>query len=212
MTKTSIYLIRHGECAGNKENRVRGRVDFRSMERYGPGGSASPRDDGQGAGTCLFKPAQRALTTAETISRVCGCGLSSDDSFSNIRLDPWQGRLKSEIAASEPELWNTWISDPESLVLDGAETLDQVMERSLAGLQRLMEKHKGETFAVVSHRGVLKPMLSGALGIAKPRFWRLHMDTGSYSLLTHDDVHGFCLMGLNYSEHLKNLPLVQEFE
>jgi broad specificity phosphatase PhoE len=28
MTKTSIYLIRHGECAGNKENRVRGRVDF----------------------------------------------------------------------------------------------------------------------------------------------------------------------------------------
>jgi broad specificity phosphatase PhoE len=88
-------------------------------------------------------------------------------------------RLKSEIAASEPELWNTWISDPESLVLDGAETLDQVMERSLAGLQRLMEKHKGETFAVVSHRGVLKPMLSGALGIAKPRFWRLHMDTGS---------------------------------
>ena len=28
MDKTSIYLIRHGECAGNRENRVRGRVDF----------------------------------------------------------------------------------------------------------------------------------------------------------------------------------------
>ena len=28
MAKTSIYLIRHGECAGNRENRVRGRVDF----------------------------------------------------------------------------------------------------------------------------------------------------------------------------------------
>ena len=213
MTKTSIYLIRHGECAGNKENRVRGRVDFPLNENgMAQAEALALAMMDKGLAHVYSSPLKRALTTAETISRVCGCGLSSDDSFSNIRLDPWQGRLKSEIAASEPELWNTWISDPESLVLDGAETLDQVMERSLAGLQRLMEKHKGETFAVVSHRGVLKPMLSGALGIAKPRFWRLHMDTGSYSLLTHDDVHGFCLMGLNYSEHLRNLPLVQEFE
>ena len=213
MTKTSIYLIRHGECAGNKENRVRGRVDFPLNENGLTQAEAlalAMRDKGM---TYVYSsPLKRALTTAEVISRICGCGLSSDDSFSNIRLDPWEGRLKSDIAASEPELWKTWINDPESLVLDGAETLDQVMERSLAGLQKLIEKHKGETFAVVSHRGVLKPLLSGALGIAKPRFWRLHMDTGSYSLLTHDDVHGFCLMGLNCSDHLKGLPLVQEFE
>ena len=26
--KTTVYLIRHGECAGNKENRIRGCVDF----------------------------------------------------------------------------------------------------------------------------------------------------------------------------------------
>ena len=54
-------------------------------------------------------------------------------------------------------------------------------------------------------------MLSGRLGSQSQILEAAH-GYGSYSLLTHDDVHGFCLMGLNYSEHLKNLPLVQEFE
>jgi broad specificity phosphatase PhoE len=213
MTKTSIYLIRHGECSGNRENRVRGRADFPLNDNglaQAEALASAMRD--KGISHVYSSPLKRAFATAETISRICGCGSSYDDSFSNIMLGPWEGRLKSEIASSEPELWKTWINDPESLVLDGAETLDRVMERSLAGLERLIEKHRGETFAVVSHRGVLKPLLSGALGIAKPRFWRLHMDTGSYSILTHDDVHGFCLMGLNHSDHLKDLPLVQEFE
>lgn len=213
MDKTSIYLIRHGECAGNRENRVRGRADFPLNEN----GIAQAHAL---AAAMLDKrieyvytsPLKRALTTAEIISEHCKCQLFTDDSFCNIKLDPWEGRLKSEIAASEPDLWKTWIKDPENLFLKGAETLDEVMDRSLKGLNRLIEKHRGKTFALVSHRGVLKPMLSGALGIQKPRFWRLHVDTGSYSLLTHDGIHGFCLMGLNYTEHLKEIPLVQEFE
>ncbi len=213
MKKTSIYLVRHGECAGNRENRVRGQVDFPLNENglvQAEALALAIRD--KGITHIYSSPLKRAFTTAEIISRACGCGLSPDESFSNIRLDPWEGRLKSEIAASEPTAWSIWLNDPESLILDGAETLDQVMERTLSGLEKLIEKHKGETFAVVSHRGALKPLLSGALGITKPRFWRLHMDNASYSLLTHDDIHGFCLMGLNYSDHLKNLPLVQEFE
>ena len=213
MEKTSIYLIRHGECAGNRENRVRGRVDYPLNDNgIAQAGALAIAMRDKNLTHVYSSPLKRALTTAEIISNLCGCKLTVDESFCNIKLDPWEGRLKIDIAAKEPELWNTWINDPESLVLEGAETLDQVMERSLLGLDRLIEKHPGQTFAVVSHRGVLKPLLSGAMGIQKPRFWRLHMDTGSYSLLTHDDSHGFCLMGLNHSDHLKDLPLIQEFE
>ena len=213
MDKTSIYLIRHGECAGNRENRVRGCVDFPLNENgIAQANALACAMQDKRVEYVYTSPLKRALTTAEIISEQCKCRLSADDSFCNIKLDPWEGRLKSEIAASEPELWKTWINDPENLILEGAETLDEVMDRSLKGLNRLIEKHRGKTFALVSHRGVLKPMLSGALGIQKPRFWRLHIDTGSYSLLTHDDIHGFCLMELNYTEHLREIPLVQEFE
>lgn len=213
MVKTTIYLIRHGECAGNRENRVRGRVDYPLNDNGLAQAEALGRTlRGKNIGHVYSSPLMRAFATAEIIGMHCGCAPCPDDSFSNIKLDPWEGRLKSEIAASEPALWNTWINDPEELVLEGAETLDQVTDRSLKGLKLLIERHSGQTFAVVSHRGVLKPLLSGALGIKRPSFWRLHMDTGSYSILTYDESHGFCLMGLNFAEHLKDLPLVQEFE
>lgn len=211
--KTSVYLIRHGESVGNRENRVRGRVDFRlnangTKQARALAGALKEK----GIARIYSSPLKRALETAQIIAAQCSCPIIESDPFCNIKLTPWEGRLKTEIAIAQPELWNTWMTDPESLRLEGAETLDQVAERSLGELDRLIEKHRGETFAIVSHRGVLKPMLSAALGIAKPRFWRLHMDTGSFSLLTHDPLHGYCLMGLNSVEHLKDIAILQEFE
>ncbi|MDD4160019.1 MAG: histidine phosphatase family protein, partial [Synergistaceae bacterium] len=174
MAKTSIYLIRHGECAGNRENRIRGRVDF-PLNQNGIAQAealAAVMEDKKIA-HIYSSPLKRAISTAEIISNKCSCGLSVDESFCNIKLGPWEGVLKSEIARKEPSLWNTWINDPENLVLEGAETLDQVMKRALCELEQLIKRHCGGTFAVVSHRGVLKPLLSGAIGIQKPRFWRL---------------------------------------
>ncbi len=40
------------------------------------------------------------------------------------------------------------------------------------------------------------------LGIASPYFWKVHMDTGSYSILVHDDLHGYSLFSLNRTDHL----------
>jgi len=59
---------------------------------------------------------------------------------------------------------------------------------------------------------VLKPLMAGALGVQRPSYWRLHVDTASYSVLTFDSLHGFCLMGLNFTEHLKGLRIIQEFD
>ena len=54
--------------------------------------------------------------------------------------------------------------------------------------------------------------MAGALGVQRPSYWRLHVDTASYSVLTFDSLHGFCLMGLNFTEHLKGLRIIQEFD
>lgn len=211
--KTTIYLIRHGECAGNRENRIRGCVDF-PLNDNGRLQAHALADAMRHMGIEFIysSPLVRAAETAKILGDSLGIGYSTKNAFCNIHLGPWEGRLKSEIAAETPELWNTWITRPEDLRIDGAETLDQVADRSLKGLEEVIREHKGRAGAIIAHRGVIKPMLANALGIAKPSFWRLHIDTASYSVLTHEDSRGFCLMGLNYKEHLKSLPLVQEFE
>lgn len=211
--KTTIYLIRHGECAGNKEKRIRGCVDFPL--------NANGVEQAQALASAMkdkkieyiyTSPLSRATTTAQILSEALGVRWEALEGLTNIHLGPWENRLKAELAETEPENWQTWLDRPEELSIPGGETLDQVGERALTALQEIIEKHRGETLALIAHRGVLKPLLAAALGVMRPSYWRLHVDTASYSILTFDSLHGFCLMGLNYTEHLKGLSIIQEFD
>jgi len=39
--------------------------------------------------------------------------------------------------------------------------------------------------------------------IASPYFWKIHLDTASYSLLSYKENRGYCLIQLNQTKHLK---------
>jgi len=108
-----------------------------------------------------------------------------------------------EIAEQYPEEWGLWIHNPEKLRVKNMETLYDVQKRAKACLDSLVSKHEGETLTVVSHRAVLKPLISACLNIASPYFWKIHLDTASYSLLSHKKDKGYCLIQLNQNKHLK---------
>ena len=211
--KTTIYLIRHGECEGNKEKRIRGHMNFPLNENgiiQAKALAAALKD--KGIKHIYSSPLVRATKTAEILCEAIGADYETAEGFNNICIGVWENRLKAELAEECPEMWDTWLNRPEELIIEGGESLDAVKERSLKALAKVIEEREGETLAIVGHRGVLKPMLAGALQIAKPCYWRLHFDTASYSVLTHDHIHGYCLMGLNYTEHLKDIPIIQEFD
>ena len=211
--KTSIYLIRHGECAGNKENRIRGCMDFPLNENgvLQAHALAKAMKD-KNIEYIYSSPLSRAMTTAGILGDALGLPYEGREGFCNIHLGPWENRKKAELAVEEPEKWQTWLDQPEELKIEGGETLDEVRDRALAELDRVIEEHRGCNIALVAHRGVLKPLMAGALCVSRPCYWRLHVDTASYSLLTFDSLHGYCLMGLNYTEHLAGLPIIQEFD
>lgn len=211
--KTTIYLIRHGECAGNKENRIRGCMDFPLNENGVKQAHAlSCAMKGKNIEYIYTSPLSRATATADILGAALGLPYEVREGFCNIHLGPWENRKKAELAIEEPEKWRTWLDQPEELVIEGGETLDQVGARAIKELNGVIDEHRGASIALVGHRGVLKPLLAAALGVARPSYWRLHVDTASYSTLTFDSLHGYCLMGLNYTQHLGDLRIIQEFD
>ncbi len=201
--RTTLFLIRHGECAGNVEGRFRGRVDFPLNERGTGQAQACAR-----AMTRLHpsvvctSPLLRAMSTAEAIAASCSVPLVSDEALNNMSLGKWENRKKDEIAREYPELWSLWMRNPETLEVPGGETLDDVMRRSLDFVRELVSAHRGNRIAIVSHRTVLKPLIAGMLGIPTPYFWKIHMDTASISVVIHEDQRGFMMHGLNDTSHL----------
>ncbi|MDO4988555.1 MAG: histidine phosphatase family protein [Synergistes sp.] len=211
--KTTIYLVRHGECVGNREGRIRGQVDFDLNDngRLQARAVAEALKD-KNIEFIYSSPLRRATDTAQMICDVTGLTYATDEGFNNFNVGIWENRIKKELAVEEPERWRTWLENPEAITFERGESANDVRRRALASLNKVVERHRGHTVAIVAHRGVLKPLVAGAICIDSPFFWRIHFDTASYSILTHDSVHGFCLMLLNYTDHLKGLPILQEFD
>ena len=211
--QTKIIVVRHGECAGNIEGRVRGRTEFPLNENGVRQAHAAAEALKNEKIDCIYtSPLSRARRTAEIIAETGGFTVRADERFNNMSLGPWEGRKRTELAAEFPEAWHTWLTRPDELRVPGAETFDAVQERAVRGLEALLEAHRGGVCAIVSHRGLIKPLLAGVLQMVKPSFWKIHVDNASISVLTHTEMHGYTLMGLNDTAHLRGLSLVQEFE
>lgn len=201
--RTTILLARHGECRGNIEGLFRGRMDFPLNER----GLRQAEELAEAirplAPTVVYtSPLLRARATAEAIAAACGAPVVVDQGVNNIAFGTWEGRSKKEIAREQPELWRTWMENPEELVVPGAETVEDVGKRALQALEAMVAANRGGTFAVVTHRTVLNPLLARCIAIAPPYFWKVHMDTASYSVLHHTEGRGFSLYALNRTNHL----------
>jgi broad specificity phosphatase PhoE len=201
---TLIILIRHGECEGNIKGMFRGRTDFPLNKR----GLVQAQDLAQELKSFPLKyiytsPLSRARQTAEAISRQCRVEVKIEERFNNIELGSWEGRYKKEISQEYPKEWELWINNPEELRVTDMETLYDVQKRAKACLDKLVLEHKGETLVVITHRAVLKPLIAACLNIALPYFWKIHLDTASYSLLSYKDGRGYCLIQLNQTKHLK---------
>lgn len=201
--RTTILLVRHGESEGNEKGFFRGRNDFPLTEKGIAQSQALAEALAPLSPSYIFtSPLVRAVATARPIAEATSAPLEKVQGFINMALGPWEGQPKEEVAQNYPEEWELWLKNPERLHLPGAETLDQVQSRAYSNLQHLIGRHRGETFAVVTHRTVLKALVAACLAISEPYFWRIHFDTASYSTLTFESQRGFSLISLNATSHL----------
>ncbi len=207
-----IYLIRHGETEGNREGYFRGRSDF-PLNENGKEQARLLAEALKNSGiTKIYSgPLSRAKETAEILAEKLRVPVVIEEGFNNINLGPWEGRKKEEIRREFPQEFQLWITTPEELKLPGAETVLEVMERAVSTLKKLVKENNGEgSIAVVTHRAVLKPLIAGVLEIKPPFFWKIHVDTASYSILKFKKERGFTLYLLNQTAHLKNF-VVEEY-
>lgn len=204
---TKIILVRHGECEGNVEGLFRGRSDF-PLNKNGVRQAQSLAEEIANLERVDFiftSPLKRAAETAQIISQRMGnIPVTALQGFTNISLGPWEGRKKKEIMQEYPEEWSLWIKSPERLKLPNAESISDVQKRAFSTLEFLVQKHREKTLLIVSHRAVLKPLIAACIQISDPYFWRIHVDTASYSIIVHDEARGYCLTLLNQTKHLEN--------
>jgi broad specificity phosphatase PhoE len=152
-----FYLVRHGETESNlrkiyagwnkEELTIKGRNQIVDVAK---------RLTSFGIDQIYTSPIKRALQTAEIIGYFLKKRPIVEQNFKELRLGIWQGIHEDEVARQYPEKWKIWNTRPAELVLDGRETLHELLERVLSGLRRIAAADNKGNIAVVTHVAVIR--------------------------------------------------------
>jgi broad specificity phosphatase PhoE len=199
---TEIVLVRHGETELNTQGVFRGRFDVALNERGRRQADAAAKALSDPPLTAVYSsPLMRAMETARAVALPHGLEPRVDEAFNNIDLGEWQGVPKDRVAREYPELWRLWKDDPDALRIPRGETLANVRERALTRTRELVELHRGERFAVVTHRSVAKQLGGALLGMERGYFWTFYLDNAGYSVFGHEGGR-FTLLKWNEACHI----------
>ena len=202
---TSLYLVRHGQTAWNKEEVFRGRTDI-PLDETG-------LKEAELAGE-YFKaldieaihssPLSRAWQTAQKIAQFHPLDVQPLDGLLDMSFGSWEGHSLKEVKETDGERYRQWREEPHLLKLPGGETLAEVRARAMSALEKAIRKHPEKTVILVSHRVINKVLICGILGLDNSHFWQIHQDTTAINLIQHRNGK-YILSLMNETCHLKLL-------
>ncbi len=158
--RVNWYLVRHGEIEANIQKIYAGL----SPEGLTPRGRRQAGAMAQklldlGIDRIYCSPVARAVETAEIIGARLHKKPVLMEAFQEIGLGPWAGLSEDEVQRSFPEAWQLWNSRPAELILEGRESLPDLLRRVLLGMAAIQAANGHGSVLIVSHVAIIRVLL-----------------------------------------------------
>jgi broad specificity phosphatase PhoE len=167
--KTTLYLIRHGQSAGNAEGRFGGH-------------SATPLSDlglhqAKITAKALYKERvtaiyssdlRRAVQTAQPLADLTGLPVNGTDVFRERHVGVLEGLTFDEAEKEFPEDYRALVDRNIAHVITRGESYRQLVERTAAALDEILEKNTGGRVAVFAHTGTICFLTLNLIGALHP--------------------------------------------
>ena len=182
---TTIYLIRHGEVEGANPRRYNGHIEVplsaRGEEQIGRLASFLSGEADLKAVYC--SSLGRAKKTAEIIAKPFGLEPIVADGLMERSFGEWEGMSFDEVNEKWPEAFKAWADDPLKFSPVGGESTLETRERAVPAFNKIVDGHKDEAIAVISHGGVTRVILCEMLGIPLENIFRIEQDFGAMNVI-----------------------------
>lgn len=164
---TTLYLIRHGATAQNSHRPVilQGNAINGPLNEIGHRQAREVADflASRPVAAVYSSPMIRARQTAESVAAPHRLAITPLDRLHEVDVGDWEGKTWTQIMEDDPEYYSHFMSDP-AVPYRGGESYVQVLERVRPVFESLLQRHAGETFAVVAHNVVNRVYLASLLG------------------------------------------------
>lgn len=188
---TTLFLIRHGQTAGNGPKRYKGWLDVplssigaRQMRKTADLLKVMLRETGGNSLKAVYaSDLSRAVKSASIISRPHGLKPVIVPELRERNFGKWENMTFDEIKQKYPDAFDRWAKDPLRFSPIGGETTVQVRDRVVKAVRTILRRHKGEAIAIVAHGGVNRVLLCSFLGISLRNIFRLEQDFAALNLI-----------------------------
>ncbi len=202
---TTILLIRHGQTSWNAAGRWQGHTDV-PLNEVG-------REQGRllaqrlvawpwPVATLYSSDLKRAAETASIVGEALGLEPIQEPVWRERYGGAFQGLTGDEIAEEHPEAWAALLRGV--VAPPGGESSQSLHERMTGAFERLVERHRGEVVAVISHGGAIRSLVAHVLQLPPDRDPRISVrgNTG-ISIIEKENERPPILVRLNDTGHLE---------
>ena len=179
-----MVLVRPGATDFDEQGRIKGTLDIPLSAQ---GNSEVAQTVSELADVPLeivySAPCQAADQTAQALASAHKAKVKTLDELQNLDHGLWHGKLIEEVRQCQPKVYRQWLEHPETVCPPGGETLGEAQERLLAGITRILKKHKTGVVAVV----VPEPAASLVRCLLEEselgNLWKAECDHGGWQLI-----------------------------
>lgn len=189
MSKTRLFLVRHGATELSAEDRFAGETDVLLSEAGRAQASRlAQRLASEPIAALYASPMKRTVETAQILAAPHALEVQSRDGLREMSHGRWETRTRQEVERLFPEEYESWEADPYTFAPEKGETGLAVTARALPIVLELVASHPDKTVVIVSHKATIRLVLSSLLGF-DPRTYRDRLDQ-SPACLNILDFHG----------------------
>lgn len=200
-----LILVRHGETAWNKENRVLGHteIDLNEKGRKQAERLALALKDEKVA-AIYSSPLRRARETADEIARFHHLEVVTDDALKELDAGELDGLTFQEMMERYGEFLKEWMKGLPSLKMPGGESIAELQQRAWPAVERIVSDHPDGVVTLVNHSFAIVSIVSKALGMSLANFRRLRLNIASITIINFGK-RGTSLLLFNDTCHLKGI-------
>jgi len=184
MTETIIDLIRHGEPEGG--SRYRGyNIDDPLSEKgwsqmWGAVGDYDEWD------LIITSPLQRCRAFAEALGEKQNITVVVEENLKEVGFGTWEGKTPAEIKEKSLVEFDAFYADPVNNRPEGAEPLEEFIQRVVGVYNKVIEKYSGKHLLIVAHAGVNRALIANAIDASPAGMYRIDVRNAGVSRIVNN--------------------------
>ena len=191
MTATLIIFVRHGKTP-TTGTKLPGRTPNLHLSDEGKSQAEMIAQEikkssnsflGTKVSAVYASPMERTQETAKPIAKTLNLRVRTLQGLNECDFGDWTGRRLRDL--SKLKSWSTIQKKPSSFRFPNGESFTEMQNRMLKTVDKILERHPGETVVCVSHADPIKAILASAVGTPLDLFQRIVVGPCSTSVVLY---------------------------